>query len=309
MNSIKQVIVNAVYKVSEDPQYANKDYPTPQDARADFIKSLIAELFPDNPSVPESTYVAPVVVAEKKKRAPKAKKVEEVVVEAKTEEVKVEVPVVAEAKVEVPEVEVKEKKKRAPKAKKVVEEVKPEVVVETKTEVVTTDMKHKEVVAEVKPEEPKEKKKRAPKAKKEAVAEEVKTEEVKEEKKPKTKKEKEEKPKNVEKLSPTDTKKLKAIADEAKQEFDKKAVLAYLNGLEKETLDSKTLEEHARDFYAPKETMVEKELLCVEFKGEEYCVDTDSTPMKVYKSEGEVDKLVGHVGALEFAEMVIPSYE
>jgi hypothetical protein len=295
MNSIKQVIVNAVYKVSEDPQYANKDYPTPQDARADFIKSLIAELFPDNPSVPESTYVAPVVVAEKKKRAPKAKK------EA---EVKVEVPVVAEVKTEevVAEAKTEEpKKKRAPKSKK-----EPEVVAEAKTEEVTTDMKHKEVVAEVKAEEPKEKKKRAPKAKKE---EEVKGEEPKEEKKPKTKKEKEEKPKHVEKLSPTDTKKLKAIADEAKQEFDKKAVLAYLNGLEKETLDSKTLEEHARDFYAPKEVMVEKELLVVEFKGEEYCVDTDSTPMKVYKSEGEVDKLVGHVGALEFADMVVPSYE
>jgi glucan-binding YG repeat protein len=295
MNSIKQVIVNAVYKVSEDPQYANKDYPTPQDARADFIKSLIAELFPDNPSVPESTYVAPVAVAEKKKRAPKAKKEEEA-------EVKVEVPVVAEAKAEEP----KEKKKRAPKAKKVAElttDMKhEEVVAEVKAEVKVEEVKAEVKAEEVKPEEPKEKKKRAPKAKKEE------TEEVKEEKKPKTTK-KEEKPKHVEKLSPTDTKKLKAIADEAKQEFDKKAVLAYLNGLEKETLDSKTLEEHAREFYVPKETIVEKELLCVDFKGEEYYVDTDTTPMKVYKSEGEVDKLVGHVGALEFADMVVPSYE
>ena len=273
MNSIKQVIVNAVYKVSVDPQYANKEYPTPEDARADFIKSLIAELFPDNPSVPESTYVGPGAEpkVEKKKRAPKAKK--------ETEEVKIEVPVVAEVKTEevVAEAKTEEpKKKRAPKAKKVeavtevVAEVKPEVVAEVKAEAKA------EVVAEAKPEEPKEKKKRAPKAKPEGA------------------------PKNIEKINPTQTKKLK------ENEVDKKVFLDHLNSLTTEEFNSKTFEEHILAFKNPPVVPAKQEVECfvVDYKGKEYYVDPKSK--KVYN---DADEYVGDVGMLEFKDMVIPSDE
>jgi hypothetical protein len=86
MNSLKQVIVNAVIKVTTDPVYLGREYPTSEDARDDFIKALIAELFPECPDcVLPSAVQASVVVAEekdgggepakeKKKRTPKAKK-------------------------------------------------------------------------------------------------------------------------------------------------------------------------------------------------------------------------------------------
>ena len=122
MNSLKQVIVNAIMKVSADPAYAGREYPTSEEARRDFIVALIAELFPECPEcvfpsdVQSSGNVdvnaeggGPVAPAkEKKKRAPKkAPVVEEKTVEEKTPAV-VEVPVTEAAP---------EKKKRAPKAK------------------------------------------------------------------------------------------------------------------------------------------------------------------------------------------------
>ncbi len=82
MNSLKQVIVNAVVKVSTDPVYKGREYETPEEARLDFIKALIAELFPE---CPECVLPSTVQVSEadgggpkaepekpKKKRAPKA---------------------------------------------------------------------------------------------------------------------------------------------------------------------------------------------------------------------------------------------
>ncbi len=82
MNSLKQVIVNAVIKVSTDPVYKGREYETPEEARLDFIKALIAELFPE---CPECVLPSTVQVSEadgggpkaepekpKKKRAPKA---------------------------------------------------------------------------------------------------------------------------------------------------------------------------------------------------------------------------------------------
>lgn len=49
MNSLKQVIVTAIVKVSEDPKYGAREYATSEDARRDFIMALIAELFPECP--------------------------------------------------------------------------------------------------------------------------------------------------------------------------------------------------------------------------------------------------------------------
>jgi len=123
MNSLKQVIVTAVIKVSEDPKYGSREYATSEEARRDFIKALIAELFPECPDcvLPEDVQSPAVVVAEadgggepvkeKKKRAPK-KKAEAPAAPVVAEVAAVEAPAaVAEA------APVKEKKKRAPKKK------------------------------------------------------------------------------------------------------------------------------------------------------------------------------------------------
>jgi len=64
-STLKQVIVNAIHKVSSDPAYAGREYATADAAREDFVKALIEMLFPENPSVP--------AVKERKKPGPKPK--------------------------------------------------------------------------------------------------------------------------------------------------------------------------------------------------------------------------------------------
>jgi hypothetical protein len=77
MSSIKQLIVNAIIKVSEaNPAFDREGGPTHDEARDDFIKRLLAELFPEDSSVP---------VPKTKKTAAKKTKAEEVVV-TKTED-------------------------------------------------------------------------------------------------------------------------------------------------------------------------------------------------------------------------------
>ena len=275
MNSLKQVIVNAVVKVTTDPLYAAREYATSQDARADFIKALIAELFPECPDcvLPSAVHASEVVVV--------------------VEEVDGGGPV-------------KEKKKRAPKKK---EEAVAEA--ETKQEAVVPAV----VIAEAEPEK-KEKKKPGPKPKAKAAepaaagAEQPAAEEpVKEKKKPGPKpKPKAEGPVNLEKLNPTQTKKLKSIADELKVEADKKAFHEYLNSLPKEEYDAKTFDDHARAFLAPAPAAEEPVLTkCakVEWKGTVYLVDPETK--KVYAPRGTINEHVGHVGMLEFEGLEIPT--
>ena len=74
MSSIKQLIVNAIIKVSKaDPAFDREGGPTHEEARDDFIKLLLAELFPED-SVPVTIETVEIPVApvapEKKKRAP-----------------------------------------------------------------------------------------------------------------------------------------------------------------------------------------------------------------------------------------------
>lgn len=114
MNSLKQVIVTAVIKVSSDPIYSGKEYATPEEARGDFIRALIAELFPECPTfvLPSAVHASESVGVgvETKKRAPKVKKETPVAAEAPVPE-----PMTAEAPVAEPG---KETKKKAPKVKK-----------------------------------------------------------------------------------------------------------------------------------------------------------------------------------------------
>jgi len=278
MNSLKQVIVSAVIKVSTDPKYEGKEYGTSEEARRDFIKALIAELFPECPDcmipgdvqspaaevvveVPVIAEAAP--VKEKKKRAPK-KKEEAAEVVAPVEEAVV--VVVSE------EAPVKEKKKRAPKKK--------------------ADAPAEEVaVVEAAPVEAPaaapEKKKRGPKAKAEGAA-----------------------VNHPKKLNKTEENKVKKIATELKVEAKDDDVLAYLNGLSAEEYAAKAFDEHVRTFLTPAETVVEEKVakrgLLVEFKGKDYWVDPETK--KVYATNGPVDEHIGDVGMMEYEEMEIPEH-
>ena len=120
-SSLKQVIVSAINKVVTS--HSGSEFGTPEEARDNFITSLIAELFPESPSIPS-------VVEEKKKSGPKPKVDENGEPVAKKPRAK-KVP---EAKVEVTKTE---------------SEVVPEVVPEVKVEVVVPEVKA-EVVPEVK---------------------------------------------------------------------------------------------------------------------------------------------------------------
>ena len=89
---------------------------------------------------------------------------------------------------------------------------------------------------------------------------------------------------------------------------DAKAFLEFVNAMSGEEYRAKTFEEHVQEFKKPRISVVEyvEPLLTeVEFKGKTYHVDPETK--KVYIADGEVDKLVGHVGMLEFAGMVVPT--
>lgn len=199
--------------------------------------------------------------------------------------------------------------------------------VKTKTKTKTPKKKEETPAAAVAPaeetkEEVKEKKPRAKKAPAphptpadpvEETKEETK-EEVKE-KKPRAKKAPAPAPAgeaNFDKFTPTETKKLKAIATELKVDADKKQVVAYLNALSKEDFHGKKLEEHFRDALTPTaappaEEAPTEELECLEipFKGKTYFVDPKSK--RVFEEKNGANVFVGYKGVGDFADLVIPA--
>jgi hypothetical protein len=79
--------------------------------------------------------------------------------------------------------------------------------------------------------------------------------------------------------------------------------------MDNKDFNAKKLEEHMKAFFAPK-AVEEKDEECdpVEYKGKEYWVSKDGT---VYETEiqtdgSEIDKKVGNVGLLYFADMKMP---
>lgn len=295
MNSFKQVIVNAVIKVSLDPNHVDIVYDTQEQARDAFVKALIAELFPESPE-----YMLP--STEQVSEVRSYKQHNDMHYAAATSAVRAEIrrgaPAAAGAGAE--EAPVKEKKKRAPKKK---EEAAP---VEAPTSAPAEEKKDAPVEAPVE-----EKKKRAPKkaAPAAAGAGEAPVEE---------KKKRGPKPKVVEaavnhpkKLNKTEENKVKSISKELKVETDDAKVLEYLNGLSAEEYAAKSFDEHVRAFLTPTVAVVEEKVakrgLLVEFQGKDYWIDPETK--KVYATTGSVDEHVGHVGMLEFAEMEIPPYD
>jgi hypothetical protein len=122
---------------------------------------------------------------------------------------------------------------------------------------------------------------------------------------------------NLDKLTPTQVKKLKAVAEEFHVELDKKAFLAHLNAMSGPVFGATTLESHYRSFLQPAkggagaatEEAPEKEMdaVEVEFQGKTYYVD--ESDMRVYEQKGEVYEPVGYVGMAAFKDMEVPTVE
>ena len=136
MSSLKQVIVNAIVKISQEQP--ETDWKSFEDARADFIRQLLAELFPENAAVPSSTHISrgaevpevvlPVVPVstgtlvaeepEKKKPAAKKPAAKKPKVEEKPKAEDMEVDALADQVKVLTIAPVAEKKKPGPKPKK-----------------------------------------------------------------------------------------------------------------------------------------------------------------------------------------------
>jgi membrane-associated HD superfamily phosphohydrolase len=271
--SLKQLIINAIIKVSEENPLLNHEDPkTAIASRDQFIQLLMDELFPNTeqettinvPVVPVPAPVpAPAPVEEKKKRAPmteEAKAAAKAKRAANAEAKKAaaaEVPSVLEPVVEAPVPEpVEDKKKRAP----MTEEAKA-----------------------------------AAKAKRAANAE--------------AKKAAPENP-NLAKIDPTWRKHLKAADKEHAKELEPE-LLKYVNALTNEAFNAKTAEAHVADFVASRsDGKVEAELEIVEFNGKDYYVNPETK--RVYEGEGVYDEAtqtwtnyrpVGYVGMSTFTHM------
>ena len=118
---------------------------------------------------------------------------------------------------------------------------------------------------------------------------------------------------NLEKLTPTQDKLLKKTAADGNVHFEidtKAKFIAFVNAMDNKDFNAKKLEEHMKAFFAPK-VVEEKDADCVEvpFKGKTYWVDVNNGD--VYETEeqedgSEVDKKVGKLGLLYFADMKMP---
>ncbi len=273
MSSIKQLIVNAILKVSEaNPAYDREGGPTHQEARDEFIRALLAELFPEDPSMPAPA-VAEVEMPQRDSAMGRlmAMPKNPNPVQAAEEEApkKKRAPMSEEAKAAA------KAKREAKKA----QDVSPPVL--------ETAGSNAAAGAGGAAEPAKEKKPRKPKADKPAEGA------------------------NLAKIDPTWRKHLKNADKEHAKELEPE-LLKYLNGLSKEEFDGKKAEQHVADFVAsrkPDDGKVEAELTVVEFNGKEYYVNPETK--RVYEGEGECDadgnwtsyKGVGYVGMAAFAEM------
>lgn len=284
MSSIKQLIVNAIIKISEaNPALDREGEPSAEESRDDFIRRLLAELFPEDPAVPASPT--------KKTKKTKKTKTEDAVV-----------PVVAEPVVP----ESPGKKKRGPmtdEAKAAMKAKRDATVAAKKAAAGEQPLSpgSTEPVVEVSG------------SNAAAGSVDAPAEKVKKPRKPKADKPAEDA--NLAKVDPTWRKHLKHADKDHAKELEPE-LLKYLNALSKDDFNAKKAEEHVADFIASRVTAavesdgkVEADLNVVEFNGKEYYVNPETK--RVYEGEGECDadgawtnyKGVGYVGMAAFAEM------
>jgi hypothetical protein len=268
MSSLKQVIVNAIVKISqEQPETAWKSF---EDARSDFIRQLLAELFPENAAVPPSTYIA------------RSAEVPEVVLPV--------VPVSTGTLVaEEPKVEKKKPAAKKPAAKKPKVEEKPKVA-DMEVDAITEQVKVLviEPVPEKKKPGPKPKKEKAPtnvdasptfNKKFKAICDELKVE--------------------ANKKATID-----ALNKLTPEEFN--AAGKKLEDHLRDILRPKPVVTDASRQEAHEEAMKELEGTVVDFEGKEYVVDADNA---VYQQVDGAYKRVGYVGLAAFKSMVVPEDE
>jgi hypothetical protein len=316
MSSIKQLIVNAIMKVSEsNPAFDREGGPTAEEARDNFIKLLLAELFPEDSSVPvvvQPVVAEPAASPGRKKRAPmsdeakaamKAKR--EATIAAK--KTTAEPVVVSETEVAPAEPASAEsspgRKKRAPMS----DEAK--AIMKAKREATIAAKKNVSPPPEVAVVEP---------TGSNAAAGGVSAPEPVKDKKPrKPKAEKPAEDANLAKVDPTWRKHLKKADKDHAKELEPE-LLKYLNAFSKDAFNAKKSEEHVADFVASRvskaaesDGKVEADLNVVEFEGKEYFVNPETK--RVYVGEGTCDedgqwtnyKGVGYVGMAAFADMTV----
>jgi DNA polymerase III gamma/tau subunit len=285
MSSLKQLIINAIVKVSvENPALNREGEMSAEEARDLFIQMLVAELFPSEEPVVAQVEVpvapkSPPKKAKSPKKAPEDKEAEKAAKEAEK----------AAAKA------AKEAEKAAAKAAKEAEKAAAKAAKEAEKEAKKSAKKEEVKVKEeppalpASPKEEKPKKPRAPKAKPATDA-------------------------NLPKIDPTWRKALKeADKDHAKEH--EAPLLAYLNGLSHDDFHAKGAKEHVADFLATlappqeEESKVAVDLEAVEFKGMTYYVNPETK--RVYEGveteDGEltITKPVGYVGMADFKEMTL----
>ena len=245
-------------------------------------------------------------------------------VEEETHSVEVTIPVAEPAEPvaqpEVKEIKVKEVKPKLTKEQKAAEKAAKEAkAAETKA---AKELKaaEKEAAKEAKAAKPKATKAKAPEpAPVEVKPVEVKPVEVKpvevKPAEPKVTKPKTAKAKfvgNLEKLNPTQDKLWKKVAAESKVELTddhKKRFLAHINELDNTEYNTKKLETWMSEFFTPKEPdtkTAEVEMFAVDYKGKEYGVDKNGDVYETIPGT-DVDKKVGKVGMLYFADMEMPT--
>ena len=118
---------------------------------------------------------------------------------------------------------------------------------------------------------------------------------------------------NLEKLTPTQDKLLKKTAADGNVQFaidTKVKFIAFVNAMDNKDFNAKKLEEHMKAFFAPKAPVVEEiPGIEMDYKGKTYLVDPSNGD--VYESSTQedgsvIDKKVGKVGLLYFADMKMP---
>ena len=336
-SALKQVIVNAIVKVAgHNPVRDIPGEPTAEQARDEFIQLLIAELFPENPSVPAikekkkpgpkpkldengnpirkakspKSVVSPdslgasSPVKEKKKPGPKPKLDENGEPIKKVKKAKTEAPASPASTAS------KEKKPRAPMS----EEAKAAMVAKRKAtmeakkaDAPATPEKETPPLPASPPKAPKKAKKAAePEASPKKSPKKAKAAEPKPSPK-KAKKPSAETTANLDKFTATQKKWLAEVAGD--KEVEKKDVLSYLNGLSNAAFNDKPLKDHFRDYIAslapveePETQKQEMNLIEQEFDGETYGVDPETKRVYTVDENGNATP-VGYVGMAKFEAM------
>jgi hypothetical protein len=330
MSSIKQLIINAIIKVSaEDPSLNREGGPTAEEARDSFIAMLMAELFPEHGNE-TSAVVVPVVepkpASPAKKLTKEEKEAAKVAKEAEKAAKAAEKEAAAKAKEEAKAAKAEAKAAKAASPKKSPEEKAAEKEVakaakeaeKAAAKAAAAAAKEAEKAAAAKA---KEEAKAAEKAAKEAEKEAAKAAKAAEKKAAKASPKKaaevalpaSPKPEvNLPKIDPTWRKLLKE-ADKDNAKTLEPELLKYVNAMSNADFNGKTAREHVAAFIASRAPAAEPaapvDLEVVDFNGKEYYVNPETK--RVYEgvtnAEGEltITRPVGYVGMADFKDMTL----